>query len=730
MEGKQSFLLCAVTTVLLTCVPETVMADFVTKNMSDPLSSFFIRQEAALRKLDDLIAMVSKADQLETRLDQMTNLLKGQEDKNSALESKLEAMETKHEALLGKVEGKIDAKLFEIQSNVEETISKIESKIEAKLEEMEHNLQVKLTENNIRLDSVVGNINKLNVTIHMIGASVSQVEARLDDVSSYSQGECQEAVALMVNDSNTTKQIVEDSILNLTMATGMALEDMKSYVQNVVEGAVNSSQPQCDTQVVLDCQRSLSRLEELVAPSANVTKHLIAAVFNRIRVSNLAMDKRLGALLHTSSIRQRVLQDTLLAAITSVDTLVRTQMLDLYRKIESSMGGLEDLVATSANRHVKEIATQFLDTANYSFIELSSSTAAQIDLLLQTQANTTHAIDVGLSQLQELHNITMTQLAGGAFCMMSGAEVPPNGTITYSDRPFRLLDDTVSSMQGALVDHLTRLSDQLSALRIYYSTSLHMHAQQVSSEVASMTSRVERTVQEMLSKSSRTLEKLRQTSLGYLDAAVTTVTSAAVASAEATADQLSAALHTVAEQLERKLTQVERVVRVATAGCPPQYSMVDGSCLLPLPGADASWQGCRKLCRDAGGDLATIPYDSTLRHLYLFHTTNSTLPSPYWVGGRRVEETWRWVTGAPVVVTVGAASFLEEEDGHEAELCLMWKGNGVELVAAPCHTPRGALCQYPHSSRQSYLAKDSDNTALESNMNPINSSNRVEIPAE
>ena len=65
-----------------------------------------------------------------------------------------------------------------------------------------------------------------------------------------------------------------------------------------------------------------------------------------------------------------------------------------------------------------------------------------------------------------------------------------------------------------------------------------------------------RAVRESLSKSNRGLEKLRRASLGYLDAAVTSVSSSAVASAQATADHLTETMKEVSLVLMRRLSQV------------------------------------------------------------------------------------------------------------------------------------------------------------------------------
>ncbi|KAG7159260.1 uncharacterized protein LOC121877795 [Homarus americanus] len=695
--------------VLVACVP--VMTEVITENTSDPLPSLFIRQEATLRKLDVLIVKVSKVDELELKLDLLTNLLKGQEEKNSQLEAKLRSIETKQEALLEATEDMLGG-VYDI---VDLKGREIKAKIDNRIKEVEHSLEVKLGAANTSIQSVSENIKSLNLSVHMIGASV---EERLDDVSSDRPGDCG---TLTTNTTEATKQMMHDYALNLTLVTEVVLNDMKSYFESVVEEVVaNSSQPECDSQVVLDCQRSLSRLEELVAPSTNATKHLIAAVFNRIRVSNLAMDKRLGALLHTSSIRQRVLQDRLLAAITSVDTLVRTQTQDVYRKVESRLGGLEDSLAASAKRHAKELAMLVLEAANYTLNDMSSSTAAQIDLLLHAQANNTAVLNNGLDHLQELHNLTQTRLSAADLCVVSAHKATQNGTtILYTDPSFTLLNETIATMADQVIDHMTHISDQVAGLRIYYSTSLHMHTQQISSEVEAVQSGVRRAVQDTLNKSTRTLEKLRRSSLGYLDAAVTSVSSAAVASAQSTADQLTEALQDVTDQLQQRLSKLEGAVKLVGSGCPARYTLLGGTCLLPLHDVSASWEESRDLCRDAGGHLATIPNNKILSHLQ----AQSAAPLPsYWLGGRKVAGAWEWITGTPVEVQLSEYNRVEVED-EESDLtspqCLMSQGAGLAMVAAPCDTPLHALCEYRHALYHSYVSNDSKGTLLDLDIHPL-----------
>lgn len=73
-----------------------------------------------------------------------------------------------------------------------------------------------------------------------------------------------------------------------------------------------------------------------------------------------------------------------------------------------------------------------------------------------------------------------------------------------------------------------------------------------------MESGVQEAVRQTLVKSSRTNDKLRRSFLGYLDAAVTSVSSAAVASAQATAVQLADVLRHTTAAINARLDKVRR----------------------------------------------------------------------------------------------------------------------------------------------------------------------------
>lgn len=88
---------------------------------------------------------------------------------------------------------------------------------------------------------------------------------------------------------------------------------------------------------------------------------------------------------------------------------------------------------------------------------------------------------------------------------------------------------------------------------------LTAHFQKVLNEVETAQDQVNEAVRVTLEKSLGHLEKLRRSSLGFLDAAVTSVSSSAVASAQSTADQLKKELRKVAKSLEERMMQVGSV---------------------------------------------------------------------------------------------------------------------------------------------------------------------------
>lgn len=97
---------------------------------------------------------------------------------------------------------------------------------------------------------------------------------------------------------------------------------------------------------------------------------------------------------------------------------------------------------------------------------------------------------------------------------------------------------------------------------------------------------VNEAVRATLDKSLRHLEKLRRSSLGFLDAAVTSVSSSAVASAQSTADQLKKELKKVAKSLEDRLIQVGSVGGLSASRLSdclsvwPHFILIPFSCLL------------------------------------------------------------------------------------------------------------------------------------------------------
>ena len=79
---------------------------------------------------------------------------------------------------------------------------------------------------------------------------------------------------------------------------------------------------------------------------------------------------------------------------------------------------------------------------------------------------------------------------------------------------------------------------------------------QVLKEVETMSSSMEEIVSKVLTKVSKKLEAHKKTFYQFMDAAVTSITSSAVASGRATAKQVTKELHSVTNKLKKKIDQV------------------------------------------------------------------------------------------------------------------------------------------------------------------------------
>lgn len=631
------------------CCPLTKASavDEVTEPVVAPLSSLYMRQETALQKLDALIDKVNKVDVLEAKIVELTALVS--ERKPSA------------EGLGGRPSE-------EGNPGPAEALSAMGAK----------------------LDSLSDDVRALNATFSAVAASVAQLEQRLDGILSASDGR------------EETSELLEAQATNFTLAVDGALEGMKNQLRETVENASlsltpPSSPPGCEA--LTEIQESLARLEDVERPSTNTTKQLFTAVLNRIRVSNVAMDKRLGAVLHTSSLRQRVLQDTLLAALASVMTLVRSETRDVLTGMDDRLQELQNTLTTSAMKQEEDVGILVQETINTTLTEALAIAKGDIEVLVRAHENLTTAV----APLLALRNLTEMNFRENAnqLCVVPIADGGENET-AYSVHPQSAQDVGMIEVKQDLDNQLREIRDQLDGLRIYYGTSLHMHTNEVLAEVETAQDQVNEAVRATLDKSLRHLEKLRRSSLGFLDAAVTSVSSSAVASAQSTADQLKKELKKVAKSLEDRLIQVEAAVSSRGSTCPHRYTYVGGKCLLAMPSASATWETARALCLDAdGGDLALLPDTASLVAATPFLFPAPTTSASYWVGGKSqaATEDWTWVDGSPVRVEMGVllSSSLEEEAVGGAEKCLALVEGRDEslLLATPCGGSRGALCQYP-----------------------------------
>lgn len=638
--------LAALSAMICCPLAKASMVDEATETVMAPLSSLYMRQEAVLQKLDALIDKVNKVDVLEAKIVELTALVS---ERNPLAED------------LGD------------QPNEESNPGQAEA----------------LSAMGAKLDLLSDDVRALSATFSAVAASIAQLDQRLGGVFSASNGR-----------EETSSELLEAQAVNFTLTVDGALEEMKNQLRETVENASISLAPPSsplECEALTEIQESLARLEDVDRPSTNTTKQLFAAVLNRIRVSNVAMDKRLGAVLHTSSLRQRVLQDTLLAALASVMTLVRSETRDVLTGMDNRLQELMNTLTTAAMKQEEDVAILVQETINTTLNEALSTAKGDIGVLVQAQENLTAAV----APLHALRNLTEMNFRENAnqLCVVPIAEGSENVT-SYSVQPQSTQGTGMIELKQDLDHQLREIRDQLDGLRIYYGTSLHMHTNEVLNEVETAQDQVNEAVRVTLEKSLGHLEKLRRSSLGFLDAAVTSVSSSAVASAQSTADQLKKELRKVAKSLEERMMQVEAAVSSRGSRCPHRYTYVGGKCLLAMPLASASWETARALCLNAdGGDLALLPDTGSLVAVTPFLFPAPTTSASYWVGGKSqaAAEDWTWVDGSPVRVEMSVLLPLEERavDGGEECLALVEGRNEALLVATSCGGSRGALCQYP-----------------------------------
>ncbi|XP_063587229.1 uncharacterized protein LOC134764605 [Penaeus indicus] len=634
--------LAALSAMICCPLAKASVVDEETETVNAPLPSLYMRQETVLQKLDTLIDKVNKVDVLEAKIVELTALVS---ERNSLAED------------LG------DRPSGESNPGQAEALSAMGAK----------------------LDLLSDDMRTLSATFSAVAASVAQLDQRLGGILCASDGR---------------EELLEAQAVNFTLTVDGALEQMKNQLRETVENAsisLASPSSPLECEALTEIQESLARLEDVERPSTNTTKQLFASVLNRIRVSNVAMDKRLGAVLHTSSLRQRVLQDTLLAALASVMTLVRSETRDVLTGMDDRLQELQNTITTAAMKQEEDVAILVQETINTTLTEALSAAKGDIEVLVQAHENLTTAV----APLLALRNLTEMNIRENVnqLCVVPIADGSENVT-SYSVHPQSTQDTGMIELKQDLDHQLREIRDQLDGLRIYYGTSLHMHTNEVLNEVETAQDQVNEAVRVTLEKSLRHLEKLRRSSLGFLDAAVTSVSSSAVASAQSTADQLKKELKKVAKSLEERMMQVEAAVSSRGSGCPHRYTYVGGRCLLAMPLASATWETARALCLDAdGGDLALLPDTASLVAATPFLFPAPTTPASYWVGGKSqaAAEDWTWVDGSPVRVEMSVLLPLEEGpvDGGEECLALVEGRDEALLVATSCMGSRGALCQYP-----------------------------------
>ncbi|KAK7077211.1 hypothetical protein SK128_007105 [Halocaridina rubra] len=251
-------------------------------------------------------------------------------------------------------------------------------------------------------------------------------------------------------------------------------------------------------------------------------------------------------------------------------------------------------------------------------------------------------------------------------------------------------------------------------------------------------------VKETLAKSTRHLEKLRRSSLGYLDAAVTSISSSAVASAQSTTMQLKEALKALDMHVGEKLHKLQSSMSQLVTVCPPKYTNVGGTCLLAFSDLLTTWETARQICHQERGDLILIPDAEMMNHLQVFvystHAKNTDVAPPYWVGARKRESQWWWLNECLVTLKISDATLPDtlqninntQNSTDNGDECLMSWGTGAELLRSSCDSLRAVLCQYQshyanvtseisndqiideikHSTEQPNIILEPDNNAL------------------
>ncbi|KAK7077212.1 hypothetical protein SK128_007106 [Halocaridina rubra] len=429
-------------------------------NFVDPLRSIFIRQEAALRKLDAIIVKVSQVDSLESKLEGMQKLLEEQLEKNNVLETKLEVLEEKlleHQLEQYKI---LEVKLETIETKLHERSLAVNHTLEVELEalatklqenQLETNLMIenKLETIDVKLEDVLNAVKNTSLNCTEVGAQIMHTQEKLRETCQSNTDENEEVVTIFRNINETSSESLLNYTTDISHLSDKAMHEIKSFVENTVTNIIFPTHLRDNDAMGINTEIShkLTNLSDLITSHINITKHLFAATFNRIAVSNLAMDKRLGALLHTSSSRQRVLQDSLLTAIASLSPVIKTQTQEVIRKTESKLGSLELSLASSVKRHAKELATQVLEAANVTLNDVYMNTMARLTDLYQAHINQSLLLENNFNLMNELKNLTFHRQQSNEnydLCLDAIGEDDQNETTKYTLRALSRIEDVVS----------------------------------------------------------------------------------------------------------------------------------------------------------------------------------------------------------------------------------------------------------------------------------------------
>ncbi|CAL4179399.1 unnamed protein product, partial [Meganyctiphanes norvegica] len=428
-------------------------------------------------------------------------------------------------------------------------------------------------------------------------------------------------------------------------------------------------------------------------------------------------------------------------------------------KLESRVGTLEADLSASSKRHAKELAAVVLEGANRTFTGALGVIDTTLEHILHEQVNNSYDLsrilslvhdiqNVSLlssrnmcpegvtkdeledlealwnsSDLQELvsvmsiididgHNVTaipdndMLAYTIDSYDNHVNSAVSDNDNVNSSDletkKFWNYLDNRITLLKKLFTSKIIGMEEKMSGLKIYYSTSLHMHSNKMTTAMTELRNSIMETVIRSSVKMQRHIEKHSQYTHNQIDAAVVSVSSAAVTSAQSSTDQIMQSMHTMANILDDRLHELQLSIVSMLKGCPPEYSHVGSTCLLALPDTFINWMEARQLCQTSGGDLALIPKPGDLSHLKAFlqytQMYENRLPPPYWVGARKLHGgDWTWLNGTTVTdISISSLESNELEEDVEECLNVSW---GIQPEAQPslCTNTQAVLCQFDPS---------------------------------